>query len=283
MTIPKLAGPSLRIFAALLDWAPTRRLMLPSLVRQGGVHRLRALRLMEDPTQYPYAPVEERAKVPLTQAEVEASLKPSRHSTGFLTVRDHSAGYRAGKFTPVEVAERVLAAVAKSEALQPPLRAFIANDREDVMRQARAAIERYRFGAPLSVLDGVPVAIMDEVDMAPYPSHGGTSFMGTEPARDCTAVARLRAARALLVGKANMNELGLDPSGFNRHFGTPRNPYSLQHDSSGSSCCPAAATASGICPVSIGYDGGGSIRIPAGLCGLVGLKPTFGRVSENGA
>jgi Asp-tRNA(Asn)/Glu-tRNA(Gln) amidotransferase A subunit family amidase len=283
LNLPKLAGLSLRIFAALLDWPFTRRLLLPSLMRQGGIYPLRAMRLAEDPTLYPYAPAEKRATGPLSPAEVEATLLLLRHSTSFSTARDYSDHYRGRKVTPVDVAEHILAVIDKSETLQPPLRAFIANDRDDIMQQARASTERYRSGKPLSILDGVPIAIKDEVDLAPYPSHVGTSFLGTEPARDCTAVARLRAAGALLVGKANMNELGLDPSGFNRHFGTTRNPYSLQRDPGGSSCGPAAATAAGMVPVSVGCDGGGSIRIPAGLCGIVGLKPTFGRVSENGA
>jgi Asp-tRNA(Asn)/Glu-tRNA(Gln) amidotransferase A subunit family amidase len=283
LSLPKLSGFGLRLFAALLDSPLTRRFLLPGLLRQGGVDKLRALRLAEDPTLYPYAPVESQATGPLTPAEVGTVLGPVRRRTPFPTARDYASAYQNGSLTPVQVAERVLAAIAESEALQPPLRAFIANDREDVTKQAQASADRYRTGKPLSLLDGVSVAIKDEIDQAPYPSHVGTTFLGSKPARDCTAVARLRSAGALLVGKANMNELGLDPCGFNAHFGTTRNPYSLAHDPGGSSCGPAAATAAGLCPVSIGCDGGGSIRIPAALCGMVGLKPTFGRVSENGA
>jgi Asp-tRNA(Asn)/Glu-tRNA(Gln) amidotransferase A subunit family amidase len=283
LSLPKLSGLSLRLFAALLDFPLTRKLLLPGLMAQGGVTRLRALRLSTDPTLYPYAPVPEPATRPLAQAEIEATLSSARRPSSFPTIRDYSDAYRTGRFSPVQTAEKVLTAIAESEAGELPLRAFIANYREEVMRQAHASAERWRSGKPLSVLDGVPVAIKDEIDLAPYPSHVGTSFLGTAPAADCTAAARLRAAGALLVGKTNMNELGLDTSGFNAHFGTTRNPYALDRDPGGSSCGSAAATAAGLCPVSIGCDGGGSIRIPAGLCGLVGLKPTFGRVSENGA
>ncbi len=280
LKLPKLKGLALRLFAAALDRSFTRGLLLPGLLRQGGVDKLRALRLSEDPTLFPYAPAALRARSPLAPRQVDASLGRAVSRPPFSSARDYAAAYRLGRITPVEVAERVLAAIAQGDRAQPPLKAFIHNDREEA--QARASAERIRKRKPLSVLDGVPVAIKDEIDQAPYPSHGGTTFLGTAPARDSTAVARLRAAGALLIGKANMNELGLDPSSFNAHYGTVRNPYDPGRDPGGSSSGPAAAVAAGLCPVSLGCDGGGSIRIPAGLCGLVGLKPTFGRVSSTG-
>jgi Asp-tRNA(Asn)/Glu-tRNA(Gln) amidotransferase A subunit family amidase len=283
LQLPKLTGLPLRLFAAALDNPVTRAALLPGLLRQGGVDRLHTLRLGEDPTLYPYAPTARRATGPLPLAEVEASLGSHVQRPPFATAHDYADAYAEGVTTPVEVAEKVLAAIVASDAAQPPLRAFVANDREDVMAQARASAERIRAGRRLSTLDGVPVAIKDEVNQSPYPSHAGTSFLGASPAEDCTPVARLRAAGALLIGKANMNELGLNPCGFNGHYGTTRNPYNPAHDPGGSSCGPAASVAAGLCPVSIGCDGGGSIRIPASLCGLVGLKPTFGRVSEVGA
>jgi Asp-tRNA(Asn)/Glu-tRNA(Gln) amidotransferase A subunit family amidase len=132
------------------------------------------------------------------------------------------------------------------------------------------------------VLDGVPVVVKDELDQAGFPTTLGTRFLTTPAREDSTVVARLRAAGALLVGKANMHEIGINPIGINPHHGATRNPYARGHISGGSSSGPAAAVAAGLSPVSIGTDGGGSIRIPAGLCGLVGLKATFGRISEHG-
>ena len=202
----------------------------------------------------------------------------------FRTVRDYARAYRDGTITPEEVARRVLDAMAASDAGARPLRAFIASDREDVLGQARAAAARIRAGRPLSLLDGVPVAVKDEVDQTPYPTTVGTTFLGRGPcAEDATSVARLRAAGALLIGKANMHEIGINPNGANAHYGPARNPYDPARDSGGSSSGPAVAVAAGLCPVSLGADGGGSIRIPASLCGMVGLKPTFGRISEHGA
>jgi Asp-tRNA(Asn)/Glu-tRNA(Gln) amidotransferase A subunit family amidase len=133
-------------------------------------------------------------------------------------------------------------------------------------------------------LDGVPIAIKDEVDMVPYPTTAGTSFLGASPAQaDSTVVARLRNAGALLIGKTNMHEIGILPDSVNPHHGAVRNPYNLQHEAGGSSSGSAAAVATGLCPAAIGADGGGSIRVPAAFCGVVGLMPTFGRVSEFGA
>ena len=164
------------------------------------------------------------------------------------------------------------------------MKAFIAVDREDVMRQAREATERIKTGKPLSIFDGVPVAVKDEMDMTPYPTTVGTAFLGKTSAKeDATVVARLRNAGALLVGKANMHEIGINVTGLNPVHGTTRNPYNPDHFTGGSSSGPATAVASGLVPVAIGADGGGSIRIPASFCGLVGLKATHGRVSEYGA
>ncbi|GIW71240.1 MAG: amidase [Planctomycetota bacterium] len=161
---------------------------------------------------------------------------------------------------------------------------FIACDPEDVRAQARAATERWRAGTPRGPLDGVPVAIKDEVDLVPYPTTAGTRFFGRRPAaRDATSVARLRAAGAVLLGKANMHEIGLGVTGLNPHHGTARNPCDPTRITGGSSSGSAAAVAAGFCPLALGCDGGGSIRIPAALCGVFGLKPTFGRVSEHGA
>jgi Asp-tRNA(Asn)/Glu-tRNA(Gln) amidotransferase A subunit family amidase len=292
LNLPRLSGGGLRAFAAALDRPLTRAALLPSLLRQGGVDHLRALRLSEDPTFYPLFPPAERALGPLSATNVEAAtgtLAGGETYPGhsllrpFTTARDYAQAYRQSAVTPVEVAEKILAAIAESEAGEQPLHAFVANNRQDVLAQARASSERLRAGQPLSVLDGVPVAVKDEIDQAPYPTHVGTTFLAKNPDQDCTPVARLRAAGALLIGKANMNELGMDPCGFNAHYGTTRNPYNPAHDPGGSSSGPGAAIAAGLCPIAVGCDGGGSIRIPASLCGIVGLKPTFGRISEAGA
>lgn len=120
--------------------------------------------------------------------------------------------------------------------------------------------------------------------MLPYTTQVGTGFLGKEPPReDATVVSRLRAAGAMLVGKSNMFEIGISPTGNNPIHGFVRNPYHLDHDAGGSSGGSAASVGCGMVPLAIGAGGGGSVRIPAAHCGVVGLKPTFGRVSEFGA
>lgn len=284
LNLPKLTGTTLRAFAGALANPVTRNLLTPSLLKQGGFDRFRTLRLDEPPTYYPLRRAAAPAAAPMPVAELAAALGTYARGAVFSTVRDYAEAYRAGRTTPEEVAARVLAAMAASDAAQPPLRAFIASDHSDVLTQAAAAAARIRAGQARSIFDGVPVAVKDEVDQTPYPTTVGTVFLGRAPATsDATVVARLRAAGALLIGKANMHEIGINPNGCNAHYGATRNPYQPAHDSGGSSSGPAAAVAAGLCPVAVGADGGGSIRIPASLCGVVGLKPTFGRISEAGA
>jgi len=287
LNLPTLRGRTLRLFASALDSRPLQGPLVGQLLKQGGITALREKTYADAPTFYPLALDEAEARrdaPPVDWAALQSDLLGHANREPFASVADYARAYRDGATTPEAVAEAVLAAVADADDDPRPLRAFRAIDRADVAQQARAATERHRAGRPLSLLDGVPVAVKDEVDQVPYGTTVGTSFLGRSPAtEDATVVARLRAAGALLIGKTNMHEIGINPDGFNEHYGIVRNPYSLQCHAGGSSNGSAAAVAAGFCPVAIGADGGGSIRIPASLTGLVGLKATFGRVSEHGA
>jgi Asp-tRNA(Asn)/Glu-tRNA(Gln) amidotransferase A subunit family amidase len=234
----------------------------------------------DPPTFFPRLADYDRPIPPLTPASAPAKA-PGFHFPG---IDDFTRAYREGRTTPEQIAERFIAQRERSERDAPGLRAFIAVDRDDVMAQAKSSGARWRAGTPLGAFDGVPVAIKDELDQAGYPTTAGTCFIGSKNASaDATIVARLRAAGALLVGKANMHELGINVTGLNPHHGTTRNPYDDRHHTGGSSSGPATIVASGLAPVAIGADGGGSIRMPAAMCGIVGLKATFGRISEHGA
>lgn len=282
--LPYLSGAALRLFVKLVE-SPMQGLLMPSLLRNAGVTAFRRRHYDEEPTFYPlyhhFSSIEERDSF---SADITKNKNADQNGFRFHTVQDYARAYREGHTTPTEAAHRFLKALDESEAADPPLRVFIAVYRDDVLKQAEQATERIKAGKALSIFDGVPVAVKDEVDMVPYPTTVGTSFLGTQPAHeDATIVARMRAAGALLLGKTNMHEIGLGVTGQNPHHGTPRNPYNPGHYTGGSSSGSAAAVAAGFCPVALGADGGGSIRIPASLCGVVGLKPTFGRVSEFGA
>ena len=282
--LPRLAGGAMEAFAGLLENPATGALLMPKLLEDGGITKLRSLQVDEPPTFLPLYPAAAEGNAPLPDTSPLPTAAQSDAGFKFSTVRDYTEAYRAGHATPEDVAERVLQAIADSDRQTPPLRAFIASFHDDVMAQARASTQRIREGKALGIFDGVPVAIKDEVDQVPYGTTVGTKFLGRTPATsDSTVVARMRAAGALLIGKANMHEIGINPVGINAHHGFARNPYAPDHYPGGSSSGPAVAVAAGLCPVALGADGGGSIRIPAALCGIVGLKATFGRVSEVGA
>ena len=282
--LPYLAGGMLRFFASLVE-GPLRVLLTPSLFESVGVNWLRKQHFAENPTHHPIHFTGELQKKASAVAENELPRKASSiKGFQFASIFDFANAYRNGSSTPEEVAKKVLDSIEASDAGDMPLKAFIAVNHDDVMRQARESTERIKVGKPLGIFDGVPVAIKDEIDMTPYPTTVGTAFLGKTPAKeDATVVARLRSAGALLIGKANMHEIGINVTGLNPHHGTTRNPYNTNHFTGGSSSGPATAVAAGLVPVAIGADGGGSIRIPASFCGLVGLKATFGRVSEHGA
>ncbi len=286
---PRLAGASLRLVTGLLESGLTRWMLLPTLLKNAGLVEFRARLLDEVPTVRPDLP---------RLGEIEATASPEPpvlddlagdepvQTPGFAfeTVMDFARAYREGTADPVDVARRVIAAMEAADGGEPPMRVMIAVDPADVLAQAEASSARFRRGEPLGPLDGVPVAVKDELDQVPFPTTVGTTFMGRGPAtEDAYVVARMREAGAVLIGKANMHEIGIGVNGLNPHHGTARNPYDPGHYTGGSSSGPAAAVAAGLCPVSIGADGGGSIRTPASLCGVVGLKATYGRISEHGA
>lgn len=280
---PRLAGNALRL-VSLLAGSGLGGALRNKMIRDAGVLRLLEQHVEETPAFLPPLPRPSSHARPALLLESLLELSRPPLPEGALTIADFVRAYRERRSTPLQVAECVLAATQESEALRPAMRAFIAQEREDVLSQARESSERLARGAPRSVLDGVPIAVKDEVDQVPYPTSVGTRVHGRAPARrDATVVARLRAAGALLIGKTNMHEIGIGVTGLNPHWGTPRNPHDPARHTGGSSSGSAAAVALGLCPAAVAADGGGSIRIPAAFCGLVGLKPTFGRISEHGA
>ena len=284
--LPRLTGGGLSLMASALENGLLRALIMPSMLKSGGITDFRALSPDESPTVFPIFFVDKKA-APEEGPDLKALNKIEGRTAAampFRTARDYAQAYKEGKANPEDIAKKALEAIKQADAGELKLRPFIAVNEGDVMQQARASAERWKDKKPLSVLDGVPVAVKDEVDMVPYPTTVGTKFFGKAPAKqDATAVARLRVAGALLLGKANMHEIGINPDGLNVNFGSTRNPYNPKHDTGGSSSGSATSVAAGICPLAVGADGGGSIRVPASHCGVVGLKPTFGRVSECGA
>jgi Asp-tRNA(Asn)/Glu-tRNA(Gln) amidotransferase A subunit family amidase len=286
--LPRMSGIILQVFTNLLEIPLTRWMLISNLLKQGGFHAVRELHVDDPPSFIPPVP---RSGYPLAVGRNDKVLDDliaittvPQKGFHFSTIFDYASAYRSGIITPELVAERILKAIEESQTYNPSMNIFIAWLKDDLMAQAGAATERIRSGKPLSILDGVPVPVKDEVDMLPFGTTLGTRFLGKTPAsQDSTVVARMRASGALMVGKCNMHEIGIGVTGQNTAYGTVRNPYNPNHHTGGSSSGPAAAVAAGFGPVAIGADGGGSIRMPAGFCGMVGLKPTYSRVSEFGA
>jgi Asp-tRNA(Asn)/Glu-tRNA(Gln) amidotransferase A subunit family amidase len=283
---PRVAGTPLRMLAGALESGFWGALLAPGLLKQLGLPGFRALRPAQPPTLLPWVSPPAGAGGDDTPAALQAlaAAAPPFRSDRPAGVAEYFRAYQKGAAEPEAVARALLAAIRASDEGDPPLRAFAAVNETDVLAQARASGDRWRRGQPLSPLDGVPVAIKDELDLAGYATGGGARVFPTTPAaRDAAVAARLRAAGAVLCGKTSMHEVGIGVTGMNPITGFVRNPHNLGHATGGSSAGSAAAVGAGLVPLAIGADGGGSIRIPSALCGAVGIKPTFGRVSDQGA
>ncbi|KAL3935330.1 MAG: hypothetical protein SGBAC_009129 [Bacillariaceae sp.] len=214
-------------------------------------------------------------------ASTTANTSSKEEDFRYHTAQDYVEKYKSGELTPYQVAWAVIKATNESNNTKPvSLNAIVQMKEDDLLQQAKESSERYKNKKTLGPLDGVPVVIKDECDVKGYPTTFGTKFLATlngEAKEDSPLVAKLRQGGALLAGKTNMHECGIGTTGYNWHFGPARNPHNLDHFTGGSSSGSAAAVAAGLVPLALGFDGGGSIRIPSALCGVVGFKPTFKR------
>lgn len=197
------------------------------------------------------------------------------------TLLGAAAAIRAGAATPTALVEAALARIA---ALDGPLNAFQLVLAEQALADARRAEAELTAGQDRGPLHGLPVAVKDLLHMARLPTTAGSTILAQSiAATDATAVARLRAAGAIIIGKTRLSEFAYSPGSNNAHYGATANPFDRSRDSGGSSSGSAVAVATGMALAALGTDTGCSIRIPAAFCGLVGLKPTWGRVSLAGA
>ena len=187
-----------------------------------------------------------------------------------------AAGYRAKRFSPVEVAT---AACEAAEAANPAINAFILIDREAALEAARASEARWAAGEPAGPLDGAPFTIKDNVFWKGRPARRGSRSSSEEPVgENAPAVDRLIEAGAVPFAKTTLPEFGWKGLGDSPLTGLTRNPWDTRMTTGGSSAGAAAAAALGIGPLHIGTDGAGSIRIPASFCGIFGIKASFSRV-----
>jgi AtzE family amidohydrolase len=193
-----------------------------------------------------------------------------------------AAAVRSGRISALALAQQTLARVREAD---PEFNAFTAITEERALARARALDEAVASGSDPGPLAGVPFAVKDLFDVQGLPTLAGSAINRDRApaARDATAVARMEAAGAVLIGTTNMDEYAYGFSTENSHYGATRNPHDRTRVAGGSSGGSAAAVAARLVPVTLGTDTNGSIRVPASFCGIWGLKPTFGRLPRTGA
>ncbi|KAK1439986.1 hypothetical protein QVD17_05811 [Tagetes erecta] len=312
---PNLSGLWLRVFVMLLEMPLIGSAIVAYLKRQNKIQEmLRETVIPEPPMFRPEFPLQEQEPgvvclkedgksqdrvdscircLPQYDLATTASIAiASRWSSGstpsfrYWKIRDYAYSYRSRITTPSVVAEHVISAIQEyNKNKKPPMPQLVSFNAENVRKQAAASTQRFEEGKPLSALDGIFMAVKDDIDCYPHPSKGGTTWYDEVRSvdRDAVCVSRLRRCGVIFVGKANMHEFGQGTTGNNPNNGTTRNPHNAERYTGGSSSGPAAIVASGICSAALGTDGGGSVRIPSSLCGVVGLKTTFGRTDIKGA
>lgn len=215
-----------------------------------------------------------------TVAQGPATTSGRSRDLGTLTLKQASDLVRRRDVSPVELTQACLARIDRHDR---QINAFITVTREQALAAAREAEAAIRRGRRLGPLHGIPIALKDNIDTAGILTTAASGvFKDRVPADDADAVVRLKRAGAVLLGKLNLHEFALGGTSAVTFFGPVRNPWATDRVAGGSSGGSAAAVAADMCFGALGTDTGGSIRIPASLCGIVGVKPTYGRVSNRG-
>ncbi|HVY15432.1 MAG TPA: amidase family protein [Rhodopila sp.] len=201
----------------------------------------------------------------------------SETDPALLTAEAMIAAFACRQLTPVDVLQAVTERVAR---FNPQLNAFAVMN-PDAVRAAQESAGRWRAGRPIGALDGVPCTVKDLVDLAGFPTRRGSRTTSADPVPDdAPLVAGLKAAGAVVIGKTTTTEFGWKSPGDCPLHGITRNPWNPAHTTGGSSSGAGSAGAAGFGPLHVGTDAGGSVRIPAAWCGLVGLKPSYGRIPQ---
>src|SRR5882724_7598757 len=282
LTLPlgRISGRALSALVTAVRKTPARAPLTRLFRAQLGIDALRALAPeARAPLPFSHAPLSARA----THERASLQLPLAVPETWPRSVASVGDRYRSGDTNPVTVVTRALAHARSLAGRAPTLGPLCGYDDERALVAARDSARRLADGSARSAFEGIPIAVKEEIDTAGFTTRMGSNCLRRNPASaDAVAVARLRAAGAIVIGQTPMTEFGLSPLGTNSNRNMPRNPHDPGRLAGGSSSGSAVAVATGTTPLSLGCDGGGSIRIPAALCGVFGLKPTYGRVPQTG-
>lgn len=282
ITLPqgRISGAALRALVRAVRHTPAHRLASVVLRQQLGITDLK--RLPEDlrgALPMSYLPISARAG----HGRQSEELGAPRAAGWPRTSAEYQQRLHSGSISASELCERAFVAAGDLARAEPSHGPLCERDEAGARAAAEASSLRFRNGSPIGPLDGIPLAVKEEIDFAGLPTRMGTGWMPRTPAAtDSVCVARLRAAGAVLLGQTPMTEYGLSPLGGNCHRDMPRNAHHPGHLPGGSSSGSGVAVAAGVTPAALGVDGGGSIRIPACFNGVFGLKPTFGRIPATG-
>lgn len=275
----RVSGQPLKALARMTRNPAVAQVAVAVLKRELGMEPLAALvdgPLHIEPDVSPRRAREERSRPPADQRLAEP---PSWAST----CTTLTTAYREGTSDPEQVLQRLYREADATSERQPYLRCILTRDVDRARTEARESAQRYTDGKPLGPLDGVPVLVKEQVAVKGLPHRTGGNVSDDAPApADSTLVARLRAAGCVIAGQTTMTELGMSPIGVNPCRPPLRNPHHFDRTAGGSSTGSGVAVAVGLTPLAVGADGGGSVRIPSAICGVFGLKPTYGRVSRAG-
>jgi aspartyl-tRNA(Asn)/glutamyl-tRNA(Gln) amidotransferase subunit A len=277
LKVGRLTGPALKALLVLMR-TPARHVAVGVVRSQLGIER--ALALSE----------EDRGLMLSDGRPLRAREGASRHDAGLgipppapwqSSCESLRAAYRSRQHTPRDVVVRAFERARELARRRPTVGPIHLEDEANAFAAADESLRRLERGEARP-LEGVITVIKEELDVAGLPTGLGTLFLTSRARRDATAVARLRAAGAIVLGQTPMTQFGMSPLGANPHRRMPHNAHDPSRAAGGSSTGSAVAVATGVVPVALGFDGGGSIRIPAAVNGVFGLKPTFGRIPTDG-
>jgi Amidase len=286
---PAMSGQLLTLVTWFATRTPLRPFILRFLLNQNEVHLIRELAASKlvgvPPTYYPLARLSAidydyhvQAASALESNKILSQGLTSTFRGKYRTVMDYHRMYQSGRATPTQVMTNVLEGCRKLEHLHM----FSSLLPDDVLQQAKESDARWKSGQPLSVFDGVPVGVKDMVRVQGHTLCYGSKWCSTDDSEDII-VARFRQAGAIILGVTVITEGGVTPLGYSLAFDGPFNPYNTDYYPGGSSAGSAVIVAVGLAPVAIGFDGGGSIRVPASMSGTFGLAATFGRIESDAA